>query len=323
MPQRAEYIEYTPAEETKSKNSTNPLLVHGRSWPMPPSSADLRLAFQLFDTDGTGTLSQSELAVILQRGEGDNVFSADQAMLGAQQILEDFDTNNDGKLQFEEFLIWWKDKMEDGKDDKLLTPIVIDFGTSTIKAGIAGEASPRVVITNLVGTPKEGRFYVGRELQRRLQSGELLTLTRPIENGIVTDWDKWEELMKELFTELDITDGHPVLVTELPFNPLQNRERMAQILFETFKREALLLTHQEPLALLHCFYSGLCSSLTGVVLMVGAGCIFAVPMCDKGVIMSAVQRQNYGGLDLDDYMTALLREQGYTLSSSQANIEPS
>lgn len=61
------------------------------------TKAELRKCFDTFDTDKSGTLSADEFLKILTRA-GDNSLSEEDAM----EIIEEFDTNADGVLSFEE-----------------------------------------------------------------------------------------------------------------------------------------------------------------------------------------------------------------------------
>ena len=72
-----------------------------------------------------------------------------------------------------------------------------------------------------------------------------------MENGIVRRWDDMEHLWDYTFAEkLRINPtGRKILLTEPPMNPLKNRERMCEVMFERYNFGGVYVAIQAVLAL--------------------------------------------------------------------------
>jgi centractin len=103
---------------------------------------------------------------------------------------------------------------------------------------------------------------------------------------------------------------HPVLLTEPPLNPRQNREYAAQILFETFNVPALYTSIQAVLSL---YASG---RTTGIVLDSGDGVSHAVPVYEGFAIPNSIRRIDVAGRDVTEHLQMLLRKAGYVFHTS-------
>jgi len=197
--------------------------------------------------------------------------------------------------------------------------VIIDNGSGMVKAGFAGEDAPRAVFPSVVGRPKtqsamqgvqQKSEYIGDEAMAKRG---ILNLQYPISAGIVDSWEDMEKVWHHCFyNELRVSPDEQVgvLLTEAPRNPKQNREKMVQIMFETFEVKNVYVALQAVMSL---YAAG---RTTGLVCDAGDGVSHTIPVFEGFSIPHAVEKMEIAGRVLTNWMQKLLIGTGESFTSS-------
>jgi actin-related protein 2 len=190
----------------------------------------------------------------------------------------------------------------------------------------AGENSPRCVIPTIAGIRedsdhndslknndancKDGQhFLFGNEaLDPKLASSRIY----PMENGIVRDWETMGHILEYGFHEVtkncqeeDSITGSKILLTEPTLNPIDNKKKVLEYMFESMNFGAINLSNQSLLVL---YARGLVS---GIVVECGEGITQVVPIYEGVVPHHLIKRHGVKGKTITTYLRKLLQLQGF------------
>lgn len=216
--------------------------------------------------------------------------------------------------------------------------VVIDNGTGYTKMGFAGNVEPCFITPTAVavndsfadqtratagaakgnwlaqhsaGVMADLDFFIGEEAITRSRSSSAYSLSYPIRNGQVENWDTMEKFWQQcIFNYLRCDpEDHYFLLTESPLTPPETREYTGEIMFETFNVPGLYIAVQPVLALAAGYTTTKCE-MTGVVVDVGDGATHIVPVADGYVIGSSIRSIPLTGKDVTQFIQQLMKERG-------------
>ncbi|KAG0373616.1 hypothetical protein BGX24_011463 [Mortierella sp. AD032] len=150
-------------------------------------------------------------------------------------------------------------------------------------------------------------YYCGSALTEATQQypESELTVSTPIQDGIVKDWASMEALWRHvLFRELGIKrsrNASPVLMVVPTGWTKEEHERITQIFFENFNVPGLYLA-EEPLMILYG-----CAAITGLVIDIGHNSTEITPILETQILRNAIQSIPLAGSDIDKHFLELLK----------------
>tara|TARA_R110002050_G_scaffold139938_11_gene264524 strand:+ start:2231 stop:2911 length:681 start_codon:yes stop_codon:yes gene_type:complete len=209
-----------------------------------------------------------------------------------------------------------------------VSALIVDVGTHSVKAGYAGEDTPKAVFPTYIGildevatydatvgsgrpgedepmgsAAKVRKYYCGvNKLGRR----DEMEMVSPLQYGLVHDMDLLEKLYDHALIERMGMQPreHPILLTEPSFNTKEIREKITELFFEKYDVPAYFVA-KEPVC--SCFASG---RSTGLVLDVGGDVATVTPVYDGYVLKKGVFRSSLAGNRLSDELLQAVQKKG-------------
>ncbi|KIM45811.1 hypothetical protein M413DRAFT_16653 [Hebeloma cylindrosporum] len=180
-----------------------------------------------------------------------------------------------------------------------VSALVIDIGTSSLRAGYAGDDTPKAIIPSSYGyhpaAPeadvtmsenaeqaepgnKFAQIFIGQNGPSVWRAG--MEIGNPLADGMIQDFNPIKPLIDHALSKVMRCNPseHPILVTEPTWNTPYNRERMAEIMFEEFNVPAFYIANT---GVLNAFAAGRGSAL---VIDVGEAMASVTPVVDGFVL---------------------------------------
>ena len=189
--------------------------------------------------------------------------------------------------------------------------IIIDLGSSEIKAGFLGNPPEIKRLPNIIGenlckiNPSiiNKPHYISSECEQYYSD---LSIRNPIQRGNFSNEDDIPLIFEYIFSQLGLNPEqikeHPLLITEPLNNKYSNSENISQILFEKMNIPALIFAKQPLLSLISKGYS------TGIVLESGSDITQSCVSYEGYLIENSCLRFDYGGKDVSNTLNILLKQ---------------
>ena len=209
--------------------------------------------------------------------------------------------------------------------ESLKLPIIIDLGSSEIKAGFSRDEKPKAIFKTFIGEPKFKKVFSSlyKENQKIkeqsvgddcLKNIGLLKLRNPIKHGILTNEQDIMPLFNHIYAKLGVSteeiSEHPLFITEPLLNHYSNREKISNFLFDDLGVPSVFFASQPILSLLST------SSTSGVILESGEGVSQSCIVYEGYSLPNTYERFDFGGGDVTEYLKLFLKKKGYKLFNS-------
>ncbi|KAF2457718.1 hypothetical protein BDY21DRAFT_285181 [Lineolata rhizophorae] len=191
------------------------------------------------------------------------------------------------------------------------TPIVIDNGSSAMRAGWAFDASPRISMPPLMARYRDRKLnrtfvFTGSDVYADgTARGQSKNLYEPGSN-IVNNWDVMEGLLDSVFLKLGVDSENgaverPIVMTEPVANLGYTRRTMSEILFECYGAPSVAYGID---SLFSYRYNG---GQNGLVVSSSYTSTHLIPVIDSKPLLSQASRINWGRYQSAEYLMKLLK----------------
>ncbi|KAI1766208.1 actin-related protein, ARP5 class [Hypoxylon sp. FL1150] len=204
----------------------------------------------------------------------------------------------------------------DGYEKALARPagsvaIVIDNGSSAVRAGWSFESKPRFSIPPIMAKYRDRKLgktysFAGFDCYADTTARGHIRNAFEAGSGIVSNWDVEEHVLDWTFLKLGLNsaDGsidQPIVMTEAVANLSYSRKSMNEIIFECYQAPSLATGID---SLFSYRYN---KGSTGLVVSSSYSSTHVIPVFDSKAVLAQAIRLNWGGWHAAEYLLKLIR----------------
>ncbi|KAK4146857.1 actin-like protein arp5 [Dichotomopilus funicola] len=205
--------------------------------------------------------------------------------------------------------------------------IVIDNGSSTVRAGWSFETQPRLAIPPIMAKYRDRKAgktfsFAGNDCYADTTARSHIRNAFEAGTGIASNWDVVEHVLDHVFIKLGINGVEggidmPVVMTEAVANLPYSRKTMNEVLFECYNAPSVAYGIDSLFSYRHN------KGKTGLVVSSSYSATHLIPVYDSKALLSQAIRLNWGGWHAAEYLQKLIKLKYYTgfpgkLTASQA-----
>ncbi|KAI3551712.1 actin [Colletotrichum abscissum] len=205
---------------------------------------------------------------------------------------------------------------QDGREKALAqssrgAAIVIDNGSSAVRAGWSFEEKPRLNIPPIMAKyrdRKAGKTYsfAGSDCYADTTARSHTRYAHEQGTGIVSNWDVMEHVLDYIFLKLglngdDASIDMPIIMTEAVANLPYSRKSMTEIIFECYGAPSLAYGIDSLFSYTHN------KGNTGIVVSSSYTSTHVIPVYNHKALLSQATRLNWGGWHAAEYLLKLIR----------------
>ncbi|KAI9736346.1 MAG: Actin- protein 5 [Cirrosporium novae-zelandiae] len=189
--------------------------------------------------------------------------------------------------------------------------IVIDYGSSAVRAGWAFDREPRLTIPPVMARYRDRKLsksctFIGYDAYADATTRGQQRYAFETGSSIITNWDVTEGILDYIFLKFGVDGadggiGRPIVMTEPVANLSYSRRNLNEIIFELYSAPALAFGIDSLFAFRYNKGS------SGLVVSSSHSSTHLIPVLNSKPLLSSASRLNWGGSHNIEYMLKLLK----------------